>query len=400
MATPDAPPHVLILDGHSKPAASALFALAPACRVDVASISPDAAAFASPRIARRLAQPESVDALRAWLADVDAQAGYTLIVPATEASLGALKSDGLDPLLRTKLVLPDEAAIDVALDKHRTWAIARELGVPVTDAVRVSRLEDAPAAVAFPTVLKPLTSKVRVDGRVQSLTVRLCRDEAERQAAYRALLPHTPVVEQPYFRGRGVGVELLFERGEPRWCFAHERIHEMPITGGGSTYRRSIVPPPALQAASIALLRALRWHGVAMVEFKVAEDGAFRLIEINPRLWGSLPLALAAGVNFPIGLLRLAQGRDPGPQPAYPDGLYARNVGADLQWFAHSCLRRHPLAIKPVGLDDVLGLLRPMRGREHWDLFDWREPRLWWALTARTLGRLGASARGRVAARP
>src|SRR6185312_9651469 len=75
----------------------------------------------------------------------------------------------------------------------------------------------------------------------------------------------------------------------------HERIHALPVTGGASTYRRSIEPPEALLRATDTLLSHLRWHGVAMVEFKVAPDGDFRLMEINPRLWGSLPLAVAAG---------------------------------------------------------------------------------------------------------
>src|SRR6185312_16067486 len=182
----------------------------------------------------------------------------------------------------------------------------------------------------YPVVIKPLLSKLWVKGEMWSFSAHICPNRESVLTACDALLPHTPAIEQEYFRGRGIGIEVLFERGELRWWFAHERIHALPVTGGASTYRRSIEPPEALLRATDTLLSHLRWHGVAMVEFKVAPDGDFRLMEINPRLWGSLPLAVAAGVDFPSGLLRLAQGEAPGPQPHYRRGLYMRHLARDL----------------------------------------------------------------------
>src|SRR5262249_3738164 len=149
------------------------------------------------------------------------------------------------------------------------------------------------------------------------LAAAIIRDERDRRAALAALLAHGPVQQQRHVGGRGVGVEMLFDRGREVWHFAHERIHEKPLTGGGSTDRRSVPPPPDLLAAARALLHALDWHGVAMVEFKVAPDGAFHLMEVNPRLWGSLALAIDCGVNFPLGLWRIAAGASQVPQPAY-----------------------------------------------------------------------------------
>jgi len=57
------------------------------------------------------------------------------------------------------------------------------------------------------------------------------------------------------------------------------------------------------------LLDALQWHGVAMVEFRYDErDKDYKLLEINPKFWGSLDLALAAGVDFPSYLCQMARG--------------------------------------------------------------------------------------------
>lgn len=373
---------VLILDGHSKAAAESLLALPRTCELHVAAGEPDALVFASRRPTRKLVQPATVDAFREWVCALDGNEHYDLILCCTEASLLALKSEALDPALRAKMILPGEAALDIALDKQRTSDLAAALGIRTPRGAIIAKIEDAPVTVAYPVAVKPLHSKVLVDGHVMAFSVRLCNTPQERQEAHAAMLPFTPVVEQEYFRGRGVGVELLFEKGQPRWCFAHERIHELPVTGGASSYRRAIEPPPQLLKAATRLLAHLRWHGVAMVEFKVAANGDYRLLEVNPRLWGSLPLPVAAGVNFPLGLLRLARNETLGEQPHYRRGLCLRDLGADLQWFGQAWrLRRDPLLVKPLQADDFLGLARPLLGRERWDLFRWREPQMWWRLT-------------------
>jgi hypothetical protein len=57
---------------------------------------------------------------------------------------------------------------------------------------------------------------------------------------------------------------------------------------------------PALLAAVEPLAKAARLDGVAMFEFRVdRRRGRHVLLEVNPRFWGSLPLAVAAGADFP-----------------------------------------------------------------------------------------------------
>lgn len=381
---------VLVLDGHSKAAAQVVLALPSTCAVDVAASDPHCLSFASRRVARRLQQPEAAEALRAWLATRDGEIDYDLIVPSTERSLVALKSQDLPPRLRAKLVIPEESSIDVALDKHESSAVAQRLGIKVPRSTLVRALDELPEHPTYPLAIKPINSKVLVEGTLRTLAVRICATGAERIQAHRKLLQHTAVVEQEYFRGRGFGVEALFEHGTPRWLFAHERIHEFPLTGGGSTYRRAVAAPDAIIVASVLLLRHLRWHGVAMVEFKVADDGDYRLMEINPRLWGSLPLAVAAGVNFPLGLLQIACGERLDPQPCYRRGFYMRDAAADLRWFMHAGRARwqgRALSVKSITAGDFAGLLRPLLGQERWDLFRWREPELWFELSRRSLER-------------
>ena len=111
--------------------------------------------------------------------------------------------------------------------------------------------------------------------------------------------------------GEALGVSLLFnQNAEPRALFVHKRLREYPLSGGPSTLRESVVRPEVAELA-VRLLRALNWFGLAMVEFKVdPRDGVPKLMEVNPKLWGSLSLAIASGVDFPALLYRLAMRGD------------------------------------------------------------------------------------------
>jgi protein-tyrosine-phosphatase len=224
-------------------------------------------------------------------------------------------------------------------------------------------------------VLKPVRSKLIIGDRIASLAPVIVNSEQDRLAHLRAWIPHTAVLQQTYISGRGVGLEFLYDRGRKLWQFAHERVHEWPLTGGGSTYRRSVSPAPMLLAASEALLDALQWHGVAMVEYKVRPDGGFWLMEINPRLWGSLALAIDAGVNFPLGLLNLAQGQELTAQPSYKGNYFTRNLVRDIKWMKANSRADHsnPLLMTKPRLISLLEYLRPLIGRESWDHFDVRD---------------------------
>ena len=107
------------------------------------------------------------------------------------------------------------------------------------------------------------------------------------------------VVLQAHAPGVGVAAFALLDRGELVASFMHRRLHEVPHTGGVSAYRSSWAHAD-IHADALRRLRHLEHQGVAMVEYRwdPASD-RFWFIEINARFWGSLHLALAAGVDFP-----------------------------------------------------------------------------------------------------
>ena len=147
---------------------------------------------------------------------------------------------------------------------------------------------------------------------------------AVRQSGERLLL-------QSYIDGVGYGVSVLYNHGEMRAHFIHRRLREYPLTGGPSTYRES-VHHDGLFAVTKKLMDELKWHGVAMVEYKIEkETGNPYLMEINPRFWGSLPLALSAGVDFPYLLYQVATEGDCPRSTQYKDGIRSRWLLGDLR---------------------------------------------------------------------
>jgi hypothetical protein len=130
---------------------------------------------------------------------------------------------------------------------------------------------------------------------------------------------------QEFCAGEGQGVELLMHEGRPLAAFQHRRLREMPVQGGPSALRESVSLDPVLYEYSVNMLREIRWTGLAMVEFKVGPAAAW-LMEINGRVWGSLPLAVHAGMDFPARLVELLL-RENDDYSSVPTGGQAAETG-------------------------------------------------------------------------
>jgi predicted ATP-grasp superfamily ATP-dependent carboligase len=161
--------------------------------------------------------------------------------------------------------------------------------------------------------------------------------------------------------------------------FAHRRLREKPPAGGVSVYRESIAPDPALAAAGCRLLDALDWQGVAMVECKRdAVTGRHVFMELNGRLWGSLQLAIDAGVDFPALLVASALGREVAPVTDYRVGVRSRWFWGDVDQLL-SRVRRSPRALHLAAGDGsrllaVRDFFRLHRGLDREEVWRWRDP--------------------------
>jgi predicted ATP-grasp superfamily ATP-dependent carboligase len=354
-------------------------------QVVAADASPASAGFASRYAAERLVHPDPArepDAAVDVLLEAAAAHQIDLVVPVTDELVLPLAAarDRLPP--GCALAVADDAGLAATGDKAATLGLARELGLPTPCTAVVRTQEEARAAapgLGWPVVVKPARSRVRSEQGIERFTVAYANDPDELAARMRAVGGRTEVLLQRYVRGEGHGVEVLASEGRALAAFQHRRLREVPVTGGASSFRESVALDPALLAASTRLLEALQWTGLAMVEFRVGPNGP-SLMEVNGRIWGSLPLAVKAGMDFPARMAELFVDGPPPPGPvdtAYRVGLRSRNLSLEVLWIGSTLRgrRRYPYLRTPprrAGVAAALGLLWP---GHRYDLFELDDPR-------------------------
>lgn len=232
--------------------------------------------------------------------------------------------------------MPPVEAFEHLSDKYRLMQLAASLGVPTPETFFVpsGRVEEVMGSIRqFPVVVKPARSVIHINGSWRKTAVHYADDAAELSQLYREVdYLRLPSLIQRCVEGSGQGLFVLLNQGEPVAMFAHRRLREKPPSGGVSVLRESIALPQPMTDYALRLLKHVGWHGVAMVEFKVdRHTGIPLLIEVNGRFWGSLQLAIDAGVNFPFLLYQMAMQQRIGPPVnGYSIGVKSRWLLGDL----------------------------------------------------------------------
>jgi len=331
--------------------------------------------YASPR-----SQPDQF--LEDLLVESQKEPG-SLVLPMTEAtSLIISAHRERFVAIGARLVLPTHADFLRAVDKSETTALAQSLGIVIPRTLTLAAPEQIPAAVQtlrFPVVLKPRTSEksssqgggMRSTGRP-----RYAGDAAQMQQAFSDMRQScSTLLVQEFVEGAGAGYFALMNHGELRAEFAHRRIRDVHPTGSGSALRESVPVDHKIRDAGLAILRALNWHGVAMIEFRVRHDGVPIFLEVNGRFWHSLQLACSAGVDFPALLAAMAEFGDVEPPPPYRVGVRCRWLVGDFRHLVEVWRGRPPgyPGHFPGRWSTLLAELTPRLGTFH-DSFVWHDP--------------------------
>ena len=257
--------------------------------------------------------------------------------------------------------------IDRAADKVDIVQTAIRLGVPVPRSIVVHEADALPAnGLEFPMVIKPCRSRVRTGAGFASTSVSYAGDLESLKRDLNARPQYEfPVMLQERIEGPGIGVFTCYHRGQPVALFSHRRVRERPPWGGVSVLSESVPMPALARDYATSLLGAIDWTGVAMVEFKVDQrDLQPKLMEINGRFWGSLQLAIDAGVDFPVILLQTLLPEGTAPQLPYRIGVRDRWLWGDFDSLLQTLFRRsHAPAFatpsRPTALLQFLDVWRP-----------------------------------------
>jgi len=272
-----------------------------------------------------------------WLAAVSELLSvqrYDLVIPCNETALLPLQRHSAALSHLARVAIPHDRAIAVLFDKLETRELAERVGVRVAAGRLLSPHDTAEALLAefgSPLVLKPRRSysleQLAARGKVEVI-----KEQARLGRLLGTLDPDETIVES-YFPGQGVGISLLAAGGRVLQAFEHHRVREI---AGESFYRCSGPLSPDLLSACEAIVAGSDYTGVAMFEFKKKPSGEWIFLEVNARPWGSMPLPVALGVDFPYRWYRLLTAAEEGPAVPYRTGVYGRNLLPDL----HVCLRQ------------------------------------------------------------
>jgi predicted ATP-grasp superfamily ATP-dependent carboligase len=226
---------------------------------------------------------------------------FDLVIPCNDSTVVPLQVNRAEFERFTNIYRIPTEVFDVAFDKFRTYELAEGEGVclPKSEVVRNGDADPRRLIEQYglPVILKPRAT-VTVEEVAESNVVRKARSLEELEALLATPPYSREVLVQENFVGTGVGVEILAHEGEILTAFQHVRLHETVEVG--SSYRKSSLIHPELHEAVRRMVRKLNYSGVAMFEFIFDfTTGRWVFLEINARFWGSLPLAVAAGADFP-----------------------------------------------------------------------------------------------------
>lgn len=234
---------------------------------------------------------------------------FDLVLPVSYAATLAMAVQEPDLRRFSRVELVDDERVRFAASKQRIQELASTLKIPVPAAYYPATLDDVERyqpESGYPVVVKATCESpgvtVRYAHHAEQL-VSICRQWIESRPG-----GSLPMIQE-FVPGYGCGFFALYQDGVCKRIFMHRRVRENPPSGGASCCAESFYDAK-LKEYGLRLLDRLQWHGVAMVEFRYdTNHHDYRLLEINPKFWGSLDLAIACGVDFPYYICQMAEGR-------------------------------------------------------------------------------------------
>jgi D-aspartate ligase len=212
---------------------------------------------------------------------------------------------------RFKLATSRWETVEVAYDKRATYRAAIEHGVdhPKTFYPR-DRHEIESLDFAYPVILKPaIKDEINRFTRAKAWRVENRGELLARYDEACSLLDPELVMIQELIPGGGeaqFSYGALCENGRPLASIVARRTRQYPVDFGRSSSFVETVDCPEVEEAGRRLLMGLDYTGLMEVEFKYdRRDGRFKMIDLNPRVWGWHTLAALGGVDFPYFFWRL-----------------------------------------------------------------------------------------------
>lgn len=296
--------------------------------LEVAAMAPSrgGAGLWSRFAAAREVGPDSVASPRefaAAVAHIAQRHGPLVIYPGQEGAIDPLFAADLPP--GATLPYPSASATQALRDKRALAGFAEQAGLaaPRTH-LETTAGELAAGGVPLPCVIKPSHPGTAL------ATTQLIDDAEALSALVSQLSADEPLLVQERAEGPLIGLALVVARdGSQAARFQQVAERTWPPRAGCSAVANSTHLDVALAERATAMLADAGYWGLAHLQFMTTDRG-HALIDVNTRFYGSMPLALAAGVNLPAAWHAVVMDRAPAEPPPYRVGVRYRWLEGEM----------------------------------------------------------------------
>ncbi len=270
------------------------------------------------------------------LLELAARPEIKTIIPVREIDVYLLAKYNDEFTEHVSLVVPTFESLSVGHDRLRLAEAAEDAGVPFAETRLLSDVEQFETDVVVKSRYNILTSEYLDDGDPQTVSevnhVRFFEaGESPDKAALRELFGHDPIVQAFIPEAKKHLYCSLWVDGEPVSTYQHEQHRKVSWVGGGGVYRESAYSR-AVDSVATDLLGQLEWTGYACIEYiKDAVTGDWKFLELNPRVWHSIPEAVRAGVDFPSHYWHCAHGSRTAVDDRYETGIKCHTSYGELK---------------------------------------------------------------------
>lgn len=297
---------------------------------------------------------DDIQKYKADLLSLARRADVRTIIPIREEDVYLLSRYRSEFSEHISVVVPPYETLRVVHDRYRLVERAADLGIPVPETRLLTDVTDWNDEY----IIKPRFSILTDDyvdthraSESDNMRGKITFVEPGKEPDFTTLdhemVGHVPIVQESVPIEHEYMYSALFDQGEEVASWQQRYLRRKTYGAGGSVYRES-VHEPALEQAGRKLLDGLDWHGTACVEFmKDANTGEFKLTEVNPRLWGSLPCAIRAGADFPYYHWLLATGQCDRIEPDYVLNVATHSLYGELSYLESVRRDDYPFVDRP-----------------------------------------------------
>ncbi|MFW9876983.1 MAG: ATP-grasp domain-containing protein [Candidatus Thorarchaeota archaeon] len=269
-----------------------------------------------------------------------------------------------------KITTPSWDIIQYLHNKKKFYRLASKNGIQIPKTYYPANLNDVlEMKIDYPVVIKPsITDNFYQSVKMKAILIKNKDDLIKKYSWVCSIIKPSEVLIQEFIPG---GPNQLysfcpfFKNGAVISNIMARRPRQHPMDFGHATTFAELVDIPEIREISEKFLKLIKYYGICEVEFmKDPRDGKYKLIEINPRIWGWHSLAIAAGIDLPYMMFQDMVGEEVKAKKPKKDLKWVR-LTTDIPTVLSEVLKRN------IKISDYI---TSMKGNKEFAVFSFEDP--------------------------